>query len=82
MAGLFIGHQCYGTKTQPKSKNIVDVVNDYDLKSPVYVGDTMGDYEASKKANVPFIFAAYGFGVVEQDQIATIKDFKTLRNIL
>ena len=82
MAGLFIGHQCYGTKTQPKSENIVDVVNDYDLKAPIYVGDTMGDYEASKKAKVPFIFAAYGFGVVEQDQIATIKDFKTLRNIL
>jgi len=82
LEGIFIGHQCYGTKTQPKWQNIVDVVNDYDLKAPVYVGDTMGDYEASKKANVPFIFAAYGFGVVEQDQVATIKEFEALKNIL
>lgn len=27
-----------------------------------YVGDTRGDYEASKKSKIPFIFAAYGFG--------------------
>lgn len=80
--GLFIGHQCYGTKTQPKSENIKDVVNDYNLKAPVYVGDTMGDYEASKKAGVPFIFAAYGFGVVAEDQVATLKSFEELKNIL
>ncbi|WCT13199.1 HAD family hydrolase [Mucilaginibacter jinjuensis] len=80
--GLFIGHQCYGTKTQPKWQNIVDVVNDYDLKAPVYVGDTMGDYEASVKAGVPFIFAAYGFGVVKEDQVATINEFVELKNIL
>lgn len=82
MAGLFIGHQCYGTKTQPKSENIIDVVNDHDLKAPVYVGDTMGDYEAAKKAKVPFIFAAYGFGLVAQDQLATISEFAELKNIL
>lgn len=80
--GLFIGHQCYGTKTQPKWQNIVDVVSDYGLKAPVYIGDTMGDYEASKKAGVPFIFAAYGFGVVKEDQVATINEFAELKNIL
>ena len=82
MGSLFMGHQCYGTKTQPKSENITDVVNDYNLKAPVYVGDTMGDYEASKKAGVPFIFAAYGFGIVEQDQVATLQQFEELKNIL
>lgn len=37
----------------------------YDLQSPVYVGDTMGDFQACEKARVPFIFASYGFGHVE-----------------
>lgn len=80
--GIFIGHQCFGTKGQPKWQNIVDVVNDYQLKAPVYVGDTMGDYEASKKAGVPFIFAAYGFGKVNEDQVATINNFAELKDIL
>ena len=35
------------------------------IKSAVYVGDTMGDKEAAKDANIPFIYAAYGFGDVD-----------------
>ena len=35
------------------------------LQAPVYVGDTVLDYEAAKAAGVPFIHAAYGFGKVE-----------------
>ncbi|MCC9166178.1 HAD family hydrolase [Pontibacter harenae] len=62
---FFEGHQCYGTKNRPKAENIKDVVADYNLNSPVYIGDTMGDYEAAKKAEVPFILADYGFGTVE-----------------
>ncbi|MDB5014683.1 MAG: gph, partial [Daejeonella sp.] len=57
----FEGHQCFGTKDRPKAENIKDIVNDFDLKSPVYVGDTLGDYQSSTKANVPFIFCAFGF---------------------
>ena len=82
VAQYFEGHQCYGTKGQPKWQNIRDVVEDFQLKSPVYVGDTMGDYESSKKAAVPFIFAAYGFGKVNEDQVATIAQFADLQQIL
>jgi phosphoglycolate phosphatase len=78
----FSGHQCYGAKSQPKSENIKDIVNDHQLTAPVYIGDTMGDYEAATKAGVPFIFAAYGFGVVDKDQLATIHEFKELADIL
>lgn len=76
------GHQCYGTKGQPKWENIKDIVNDHDLKAPVYVGDTMGDHDAAKKAGVPFIFASYGFGKVDAEQIATIDQFRELRELL
>jgi phosphoglycolate phosphatase len=82
MEHYFLGHQCYGTKSLPKSENIKDIVKDHNLKSPVYIGDTMGDYNAATTAGVPFIFAAYGFGVVNEDQIATVQEFKELRDIL
>lgn len=78
----FLAHQCYGTKGNPKADNIKDIVNDHHLKAPVYVGDTMGDYESAAKAGVPFIFASYGFGVVESGQVATIDSFAQLREIL
>ena len=41
------------------------ITRDYHLTSPVYVGDTLGDYQACRKAGVPFVFASYGFGQVE-----------------
>jgi phosphoglycolate phosphatase len=78
----FMGHQCFGTKGQPKAENIKDIVNDHNLKAPVYVGDTMGDFTSSHKAGVPFIFASYGFGVVESGQIATINNFVELNDLL
>lgn len=78
----FAGHQCYGTKGQPKWQNIQDVVSDFGLKAPVYVGDTIGDFNSSSKAGVPFIFAAYGFGKVENGQIATVDSLNELVSIL
>jgi phosphoglycolate phosphatase len=78
----FNGHQCYGTKNQPKNENILDIIKDYDLKSPVYVGDTMGDYSAATKAGVPFIFVSHGFGVVNEDQVATVNGLEELAELL
>ncbi|MES2428963.1 MAG: HAD family hydrolase [Bacteroidota bacterium] len=78
----FNGHQCYGTKSQPKAENILDIIHDHDLKAPVYVGDTMGDYTAATKAGVPFIFVDYGFGVVNEDQVATVSGLGELIAIL
>jgi phosphoglycolate phosphatase len=78
----FSGHQCYGTKGNPKAENIKDIVKDHLLATPVYVGDTIGDYESATKAGVPFIFANYGFGVVEKGQIATIGTFGELVELL
>ena len=78
----FLGHQCYGTKNMPKADNIKDIVNDHALKAPVYVGDTMGDYNAAVGAGVPFIFASYGFGKVDEDQVATIDEVSDLIELL
>jgi len=78
----FQGHQCYGTKSQPKAENILDIIKDHNLQTPVYIGDTMGDYTAATKAGVPFIFADYGFGVVNEDQVATISKLSDLITLL
>jgi phosphoglycolate phosphatase len=82
MEHYFRGHQCFGTKGRPKAENIMDIVSDHQLLAPVYVGDTMGDYNAATEAGVPFIFADYGFGKVEEGQIATISNFGDLAEIL
>ena len=78
----FIGHQCYGTKNQPKAENILDIINDHNLQAPVYIGDTMGDYTAATKAGVPFIFVDYGFGKVEEGQIASVSSLAELAGLL
>ena len=78
----FSGFQCFGTKNQPKAENIKDIVNDHNLKAPVYVGDTLGDFTSSQKADVPFIFASYGFGEVEEGQLATIHGLGELVELL
>lgn len=61
----FEGHLCPGDTGNAKADNISQIVRDNHLSSPVYVGDTAGDYNASKTAGVPFVFASYGFGAVE-----------------
>lgn len=78
----FTGHQCYGTKNQPKAENIIDIINDNNLEAPVYVGDTLGDYNAATKAGVPFIFVDYGFGKVDEGQVATASSLAQLVGLL
>ncbi len=58
--------ECYGNNGLKKGDNIHKVVERNGLKEAVYVGDIQGDYDASREAGVKFIYAAYGFGTVEQ----------------
>ncbi|MBV8388456.1 MAG: HAD family hydrolase [Mucilaginibacter sp.] len=82
VAEYFLGHQCYGTKGQPKAENIKDIVNDHQLHSPVYVGDTTGDRDSATKAGVPFIFANYGFGTIDGGAVATLGSLGELAELL
>ena len=60
----FEGHLCPGDTGNAKADNIAQIIRDYRLESPVYVGDTDGDFRASQEAGIPFVFASYGFGQV------------------
>jgi phosphoglycolate phosphatase len=62
----FIDFEYPGRSGKFKADNIRSVVERNNLKYPVYVGDTLGDAQASKEAGVPFIFARYGFGDVKE----------------
>lgn len=54
-----------GRTGNPKGDNISLVIKRNNLSKAIYVGDTILDKEAADKANVPFVFASYGFGEVE-----------------
>lgn len=60
----FKGHLCNGDNGLDKGSNIALIAKTYNMNSPVYVGDTMGDFLSCRKAGVPFVFASYGFGEV------------------
>ena len=55
----------YGRTKRCKGDNIRLLVERNNLDA-VYVGDTMGDYDATMQAGLPFIHAAYGFGTVPE----------------
>ncbi len=58
----FTDFECPGTTGLLKADNIKLMIERHGLKAPVYVGDTYADQTASEEAQVPFAFAAYGFG--------------------
>ena len=58
----FEGWMCFGDTGLPKGDTILALMERHNIQSAVYVGDTQGDLEASRKAGIPFIYCAYGFG--------------------
>ena len=66
----FEDYECAGRTGLSKGKNIRILAERNKLENPIYVGDTISDYEATVEAEVPFLFAEYGFGEVENAQLA------------
>lgn len=60
----FIDFEYPGRSGKLKAENIRLIIERNNLKNPIYVGDTQGDADSSKKAGVPFVYAKYGFGQV------------------
>ena len=59
------GHMCFGDTGTSKGITIRRLMEKHNVTDCAYIGDTQGDYEATVEANVPFIWAAYGFGTPE-----------------
>lgn len=73
-------YECFGNTGKSKGENIKLVIERNNLDKVVYVGDTQGDYKATVFAGIPFIFAKYGFGNVENCYLA-INNIKELLNL-
>ena len=65
IADCITDSECPGYSGLGKGDNIKLVMERNNYKDIVYVGDTQGDYEATRKAGVPFVFCKYGFGNAE-----------------
>ena len=59
---LFEGHLCFGDTGTEKGETILTLMRRHNITDAVYIGDTQGDYEATVVADIPFVWAAYGFG--------------------
>lgn len=78
---LMEGHLCFGDTGTEKGETILELMRRHNIADAVYIGDTQGDYEATVVANVPFIFAAYGFGAPE-GFAAKLTDIRQLPQVL
>lgn len=65
LENLFTDFESSGNTGLSKTENIQLLISRNKLGNAVYIGDTSWDYEAAIAANIPFIYAAYGFGKVE-----------------
>lgn len=64
----FEGFICAEATGLSKGENNKLLIEKYNLKAPVYIGDTSGDLESAKVAEIPFIYAGYGFGEIEEEE--------------
>ena len=71
------GHMCFGDTGTSKGKTIRTLMEKYNVQNCAYIGDTQGDYEATVEADVPFIWATYGFGTPD-GYVAKIDKFEEL----
>lgn len=67
-----------GLNGRDKTENISTLVERYNLKAPVYIGDTEGDCRSTHAAGIPFVWAAYGFGRNVEAPDFTIRSIKEL----
>lgn len=70
--------ECYGDTLLSKGENIKLLMERNHIKHAIYVGDTIGDYNATVFAEIPFVFAQYGFGSVE----GAWKEIDEIREVL
>ena len=83
---LFSGYIASGNvfknldSTVAKAEGIKKVILENNIEKAIYVGDTLIDLNSSKLANIPFVWAKYGFGK-DLDANYTINNIKELINI-
>lgn len=70
--------ECYGNTLLSKGENIKLIMERNNIQNTFYVGDTPGDFKASKDAEIPFVYVTYGFAKVE----GAWKEIDDIREVL
>lgn len=80
----FIDFESAGNTGNNKADNIKSLMKRNELNDAIYVGDTIGDYNASVENKIPFVYAKYGFGKVDNStyKINKIEELLNLFYIL
>ena len=73
--------ECAGSSPLSKGENIKLVVQRNGFDKAIYVGDTKSDETAAREAQLPFVYASYGFGDVESYD-AIINSFKEIKSAI
>lgn len=81
---LIDDHVCFGDTNKPKDFSMRYCAERNGLDKAVYVGDTAGDLDSSRKAGLPFIYAAYGFGNIDpvKEKVPAISSFAELPEVI
>lgn len=82
MTSFITDFECYGNTGNGKAENLKLLIDRNTITSPVYIGDTQGDSDECKKAGIPFIWAAYGFGTSVTGAVGKINYFSELSSLI
>ena len=62
LTALFDDHETAGRTGLGKGDNIRLLMTRNQIEKAVYIGDTAKDLSAAQEANIPFLYASWGFG--------------------
>ena len=65
LTSYFTDHLSLGDTGHVKKDNIAEIIRRNHLKNAVYIGDVQGDADSAHGAGIPIVYAAYGFGKIE-----------------
>ncbi|MBQ7132956.1 MAG: HAD family hydrolase [Ruminococcus sp.] len=71
-------YECAGSSPLSKGENIKLVIKRNGFEKVIFVGDTKSDENAAREADIPFIYANYGFGKVDEYD-GVINSFKEIK---
>ena len=79
----FKDFECSGNTKKNKKANLKLLIKRNEIRNAILVGDTHSDLEAANFNNIPFLFAAYGFGKVKsKNKINSFKEIeKAIKDI-
>lgn len=80
LKNLIEDYECAGSSPLSKGENIRLVLQRNNIEKAIFVGDTKSDEVAAEDARLPFVYAAYGFGVVDNYD-GIINSFEEIKTV-